>query len=130
LKRSLKYKAFFSPTLLYLFSDFKPSKGYDKVTPRRLIDKMLGFLHLIGIKSQDNYKLELAEEWRAIARELLPEGRRYIGFAVGAGYRSKCWPRTSYQALAKSLVREGYQPVVILGPQEQDWVQKKAGFPL
>ena len=122
LKRSLKYKAFFSPTLRYLFSDFKPSKGYD--APRRLIDKMLGFLHLIGIKSQDNYKLELAEEWRAIARELLPEGRRYIGFAVGAGYRSKCWPRTSYQALAKSLVREGYRPVVILGPQEQDWVQE------
>ncbi len=122
LKRSLKYKAFFSPTLRYLLSDFKPSKGYN--APRRLIDKMLDFLHIIGIKSQNKYKLELAAGWRETARALLPEGKRYIGLAVGAGYRLKCWPRTSYQALAKSLVKEGYQPVVILGPQEQDWVQE------
>lgn len=122
LKCSLKYKSFFSPTLRYLFSDFKPPKGYD--APRRLIDKMLGFLHTIGITSQGNYKLELTKDWRSKACELLPEGKRYVGLAVGAGYRSKCWPRTSYQDLARSLMQEGYQPVVILGPQEQDWVDE------
>lgn len=121
LKFSLEHKDFFSSTLRYLFSDFKPSKGDN--TPRRLIDKMLGFLHVIGVKPLENYKLELSEEWRAKARELLPEGKRYIGLAVGAGYRAKCWPRGSYQKLAKLLRQEGYQPVVILGPQEQDWVE-------
>ncbi|HBN23049.1 MAG TPA: ADP-heptose--LPS heptosyltransferase [Holosporales bacterium] len=122
LKFSLKHKAFFSSTLRYLFSDFKPPKGYD--IPRRLIDKMLGFLHIIGVTPHENYKLELSEEWRAKACELLPEGKCYIGLAVGAGYRSKCWPRDSYQELSKLLIKEGYQPVVILGPQEQDWVQE------
>jgi len=122
LKYALTYKAFFSPTLRYFLSDFKPPKGYK--APRRLIDKMLGFLHIMGIKSQENYALELAPEWRSKAQELLPEGKRYIGLAVGAGYRSKCWPRASYQDLARSLIKEGYQPVVVLGPQEQDWVQE------
>lgn len=122
LKLSLKHKDFFSPTLRYVFSDFKPLKGYQE--PRRLIDKMLGFLNIIGITPDENYKLELSEEWRAKACELLPDGKRYIGLAVGAGYRSKCWPRDSYQDLARFLIKEGYQPVVILGPQEQDWVQE------
>lgn len=120
LKWSLSYKTFFSPTLRYLLSDIKPPKGYE--TPRRLIDKMLGFLDLMGVSFQEKYVLDLDQEWRTKAQELLPEGKKYIGLAVGAGYRSKCWPRESYQKLARELKKENYQPVVILGPQEQDWV--------
>lgn len=123
LKLSLKSKAFFSPTMGGLFSDFKPKKGRKK--PRRLIDKMLGFLDIMGMDTAKKIPLSLDQQWRDKALELLPEHqdhKGYVGLAVGAGFRSKCWPMASYWALSKALCHEGYQPVVILGPQEQDWV--------
>lgn len=113
----------FSPTLHYLFSDFKPPGGYK--ASRRLADKMLGFLEIIGINKQEHFQLSLDREWDHKAQELLPESKEkkgFIGLAVGAGSHTKCWPKESYMALARHLIQKGYQPVVILGPQEQDWI--------
>ncbi len=120
LKMQLTCTYFFSPTLGYFLSDFKPPKGYK--APKRLIDKMLGFLDIIGMDIKTSYVLDLDQEWQEKAAELLPGHKKYIGFAVGAGYRAKCWPRKSYQSLARQIKKEGYKPVIILGPQEQDWV--------
>ena len=120
LKRLLSFKRFFSPTFSHYFSDFKPVKGYK--SPKRLVDKMLGFLEIMKMASSRAYTLDLAQEWQEKAAELFPEGKKYIVFAVGAGYRAKCWPQEKYRALARRLQKEGYEPVIILGPQEQDWV--------
>ena len=121
LKLKLKYHKFFSPSLGYFFSDFKPLEKAQK--SRRLIDKMLGFLRVMGMTKMPDYKLVLDQEWQEKATKILPEGKSYIGFAVGAGYRSKCWPQDSYISLAKELKKQGYEPVIILGPQEQDWIE-------
>ena len=93
LKLKLKYHKFFSPSLGYFFSDFKPLEKAQK--SRRLIDKMLGFLRVMGMTKMPDYKLVLDQEWQEKATKILPEGKSYIGFAVGAGYRSKCWPQDS-----------------------------------
>ncbi len=65
--------------------------------------------------------LTLAQEWDATAAALLPEGARYIGFVVGAGHPDKCWPLAQFIALAQSVSRQGYTPVIFLGPQEKPY---------
>ena len=121
LKLKLHYQSFFSPALGYLLSDFKPLNNH--TSPKRLIDKMLDFLRTIGMKEMPENEVTLDKALQDKAKELLPDGKTYIGFAVGAGYRSKCWPREHYISLGKDLKKQGYEPVVILGPQEQDWVE-------
>jgi ADP-heptose:LPS heptosyltransferase len=60
--------------------------------------------------------------WAEAAAALLPEGPAYVGLAPGAGGKSKCWPLESYTALARRLAGRGLKPVVLLGPEEEDWV--------
>jgi ADP-heptose:LPS heptosyltransferase len=54
----------------------------------------------------------------AAARELLPDGPTYVGFAPGAGGADKRWPLERYIALARSQTARGRTPVFFLGPQE------------
>lgn len=56
--------------------------------------------------------------WQAHAAELLPEGKRYIGFIVGAGHPDKRWPLEQFIALAQDVAARGDVPVIFLGPQE------------
>lgn len=48
-------------------------------------------------------------------------GRRYVGFAPGAGGRHKCWPLDRFIAVAAEMVEQGRVPVFLLGPNEAKW---------
>jgi len=56
------------------------------------------------------------------AAELLPDGRTYIGIVPGAGDREKCWPLDRFTYLARDCLVAGHVPVMLLGPNEADWV--------
>jgi ADP-heptose:LPS heptosyltransferase len=56
------------------------------------------------------------------AVELLPGGRTYIGLVPGAGNREKCWPLDRFIALAHDCLAAGHVPVMLLGPDESDWL--------
>lgn len=55
------------------------------------------------------------------AAHLLPGGPSYIGLVPGAGGADRRWPLRHWIALANSLTRDGYVPVVFLGPEERGW---------
>lgn len=104
----------------YCLSDFKPLKPYKR--QKNLSDQLLDFLKTLGMEPALTYTLTLDPVLESMADILLPQGPKYIGLAVGAGMRVKCWPQENYHALARFLKEKGFQPVVILGPQEADWV--------
>ncbi len=56
------------------------------------------------------------------AAELLPGGRTYVGLVPGAGNRAKCWPLDRFMALARDCLAAGQVPVMLLGPNEADWL--------
>ena len=58
----------------------------------------------------------------ASARNALPIGPFYIGFAPGAGGREKCWSLQQYINAAQIQVARGRTPVFFLGPQERQWL--------
>lgn len=57
----------------------------------------------------------------AEALPLPPAERRYVALAPGAGDRRKCWPLEAFAALARGHEARGRIPVVLLGPQEEEW---------
>lgn len=121
LKYYFNTAAFFSPAARYSLSDFKPPRGTPK--PANLCAQLLGFLQTLNMDPMPPRGVSLPPELEELATRLLPPGPRYIGLAVGAGMRIKCWPASHYQSLARLLVSKGYQPVVLLGPQEADWIE-------
>jgi ADP-heptose:LPS heptosyltransferase len=60
-------------------------------------------------------------ESEAAAAHLLPAGPTYVGLVPGAGGADRRWPLNHWIALANSLTRDGYVPVVFLGPEERGW---------
>lgn len=52
------------------------------------------------------------------AAQILPEGRDYIGFIIGAGHPDKCWPLDRFMAIAAAQAEAGRVPVIFLGPAE------------
>ena len=93
--------------------------------------------HLRLLKQATGFKLDSFWPWplpaayvqRAAA--LLPAGSRYVGLAPGAGNagRDKRWPLERYVNLAKALAKEGFVPVVFLGPEEAGWEEQFAAVP-
>ena len=61
-----------------------------------------------------------AGDWAAQAKQLLPDGARYVGFSVGAGHPDKCWCRDKFIALAQHVTTQGFVPVFFVGPQDHD----------
>jgi heptosyltransferase II len=64
--------------------------------------------------------------WRS-ERGLNGDGRPVVALAPGAVGPSKRWPSSSYAALAKRLIAEGFSVWVLGGPAEQSLVAEIAG---
>ena len=50
-----------------------------------------------------------------LTREGVPEGRRFVAFAIGANWPNKRWPAEHFAALADRLYRVGFIPVLVGG---------------
>lgn len=63
--------------------------------------------------------LAVADAYHARARDLLPDGPSYVGFAPGAGDPTKVWPLENFLEVARRQSQDGRVPVFILGPGEE-----------
>ncbi len=85
----------------------------------RFIDQLLAMAAAAAGVTLTPKPIALADpSWEQAARNVLPEGQRYIGFVVGAGHPDKCWPLDRFIALAQTQLERGRIPVIFLGPQE------------
>ncbi len=116
------HRRFISPAARFAFSSVKPPKGYK--WPKSMQRQLLDLLELASgrtFDAPDLLDLDYDPALEARARELLPDGRDYVGFAPGSGGLPKCWPLERFVALAKMQVERGRVPVFALGPQETHW---------
>ena len=95
----------------------------DRNKPASMLAQMLRLIEVCGVVPAlaDLPPLTLPANLGAEAARRLPAGRPLIGLAPGAGGRHKCWPLARFLALGKALSAREFRPVVLLGPDEQDW---------
>jgi ADP-heptose:LPS heptosyltransferase len=119
----IPHKTFISPAGRFLLSSIKAPKGYK--FPKSMQRQLLDLLELASgqiFKTPKNLNLDLGQDYRADALELLPGGKDYIGFAPGSGGKPKCWDLKNFIRLAESEAERNRVPVFFLGPQEPEWM--------
>ena len=123
LKRTLWLKRiphdkFYSKAVRYMLSEAKPSnrskEGGGVFDDLMTLGSMATGVDLI----REN--IEIPAEFDEKAKHLLPDGKSYIGFVVGAGKEFKLWALENHVRLAKELEAKGKIPVFITGPNEKD----------
>lgn len=122
--KRIPHRIFISSAANFFFSDIKPN-NIDLYNSDSIQSRLLCLIGLgAGKALQQNYKLNLPQEYLELAMTLLPEGHIYIGLAPGAGGRKKCWPLENFIEIAKNQVKNGRLPVFFLGPDEVAWAEK------
>jgi ADP-heptose:LPS heptosyltransferase len=111
----------------YLFSHRRPPGRWTR--PRHIGERALSMAEA-ALRGPADYsgRLECGAAARAAARALLPEGRTYVGLALGSREARKNWPLPRYAALARALVEGGHVPVLLVGPQERDIARQVSGL--
>ena len=115
--RRIRSRCFVSGAAGFLLSSRKPRLPYRK--PQSMAQQLFDLIEIAsGKRPAPDFTLRLDEEWRALARRLLPEGPVYVGIAPGAGGAHKRWPLERFIALAHAQLAEDRIPVFLLGPDE------------
>jgi len=93
-----------------------------KIFKEKKIFKVLMMLgSLLAGKELKTEKLDLPDDkYLDEAKRILPDGKKYLGFIVGAGQPFKLWPMDSFIAVAKNFIEKGFMPAFFLGPMEED----------
>ena len=112
-----------APAMDYRFSMIKPPT--DVVPTRHLGQLFVDWVGWItGEAVTPDRSLAIPSAAQEAAKAALPDDQAvYVGFVPGAGDREKCWPLTSFIAVAKAMMVENpaIKPVFMLGPDEIDW---------
>lgn len=75
-------------------------------------------------------RVPLPDAAHAAAAALLPAGPIYVAICPGAHGTEKIWPMDRFVAAAKHFAARGWQPVVMIGPNEAEMVARlKAELP-
>ncbi|WNK00178.1 glycosyltransferase family 9 protein [Thalassospiraceae bacterium LMO-JJ14] len=122
--RRIRHTHFISPAAKFLLSSIKPRKDYK--FPKAMQRQMLDLLEIASGQSfatPAKLDLNIPVQYTSDAASLLPDGKRYIGFAPGSGGRPKCWPLDRFIAAACDVRDAGYTPVFLIGPQEEEWAE-------
>lgn len=111
----------------YLFAHRRPAGRWKR--PRHIGERALSMAGA-ALQGPADYsgRLECGEAARAAARALLPEGKTYVGLAVGSREARKNWPLPRYAALARALIERGRVPVLLVGPQEREIAEEIRGL--
>ncbi len=118
--KRLPHRYFIAFALRYALSDLRPSPFNRK--PPHLVDRLMDVVTLLTrTKPQPQGAINLPADIMAQAERALPDGGSYIGFAPGAGGKTKIWPRENFIAVARTVSDQGFTPVFILGPDEVNW---------
>ena len=120
--RRIRHGVFLSSTARFFFSSRRPAN--QTVFPRSLLGQFTFLLDLVsespgGVPEP----IRVGPEFLKSAAKVLPDGPRYVGFAPGAGDKTKTWPLDRFISLARARVEAEDVPVFILGPDERDWTE-------
>jgi ADP-heptose:LPS heptosyltransferase len=121
LKR-ISHRRFIAPTRNFLLSDEKPAGDFRDAPVFR--QTRILFELALQRPLMLPTELSLPATFEVQARDLLPAGFTYVGFAPGAGGKDKCWPLEHFVAAARAQVLAGRRVVFFLGPEEQDWFER------
>jgi ADP-heptose:LPS heptosyltransferase len=114
----LKHRGFYCCLPGYVLCDGRPQAG--RVRPKHIGERMLSLVGCAtGAPPDGSGRLEASDEASALAREALPDGRRYVGIAPGSREARKNWPMARFCEVAQALQADGLTPVFFLGPMEQ-----------
>ena len=119
----IPHKTFVSPAGRFFLSSIKPPKGYK--FPKSMQRQLLDLLELASgqkFATPKSLNLDPGKNYRSKALDLLPIGKKYIGFAPGSGGQPKCWALENFIRIAIKEVKKNYVPVFFLGPQEPEWL--------
>ncbi len=117
-RRVLRYRRYYAALPGYVLSDARPPGRFAR--PRHVGERAFSLAQAaLGKAADGDGRLESGEEGRKIAARLLPEGRTYIGLAVGSREARKNWPLEKFAELASLIAGRGLVPVLLTGPQEQ-----------
>ncbi len=117
--RRVQHELFISPAMNFRFSDRRLDKHTYGVTAYERFCALMSLL--AGAPLDPQACLPLIEGDETIARQALPDGKVYIGFAPGSASARKCWPLDRFLELAHRQLEHQRQPVFFLGPAEQAW---------
>jgi len=133
--KKIPHDLFLALAARFVFSDRRPPFWLSKKP--HMVDRLLQLVELASKeKAVSTGSLSVREDMLAKAQQILPAGKTYVGFAIGAGNKIKIWPRYKFEELAAKQMDKGRVPVFILGPQEQaDYaalaaIMAQAKFPL
>lgn len=121
--KKIPHNFFYSSYKNFFLSSFHPIFPQPK-NPHDVLENLLW--HLSNIKGQkiDKFfpKIKIPDHMLEQAKYLLPEENdKYIGIAPGSGGRQKCWNLENYINLGILLIKLGFKPVYLIGPQELEW---------
>jgi ADP-heptose:LPS heptosyltransferase len=117
LKRQISHETFVSASARFFLSNVPPA--YPVRSPL-VIDHLMRLASSAAQRPLLPIPVSLSDpKWQAAAKILLPNGKRYIGFIVGAGHPKKCWPLANFLRLATANVALGFTPAFLLGPGER-----------
>ncbi|MDA0821310.1 MAG: lipopolysaccharide heptosyltransferase family protein [Proteobacteria bacterium] len=117
LLKRISHRLFISPAANFRFSDRQPRA--DMPYPDSVYEQLrcLGEL-AAGRKLQIKPVIDVGAANERLAKQLLPDGKRYLGLAPGSAGESKRWPLRRYIDLAKAHGSNDLTPVFFLGPEE------------
>jgi ADP-heptose:LPS heptosyltransferase len=119
--RRIRTGSFVSGAAGFLLSSRKPPSGAGK--PPSMIGQLFALLSVAaGRPVTPVFDLALDSAWTSRAAALLPDGKRYVGIAPGAGGAHKRWPLERFAALARGQIAAGRAAVFLLGPDEESWL--------
>jgi ADP-heptose:LPS heptosyltransferase len=117
LLKRISHRLFISPAANFRFSDRQPHA--DTPYPDSVYEQLRCLAELAaGRKLQINPVIDVGAANERLAKQLLPDGKRYLGLAPGSAGESKRWPLRCYIDLAKAHGSNGLTPVFFLGPEE------------
>jgi ADP-heptose:LPS heptosyltransferase len=123
---ALRHRGFYCCLPGYLLCDGPPPAGRSR--PRHIGERMLSLVGCAtGLPPDGSGRLEATAQAAALARQTLPDGRRYAGIAPGSRDARKNWPMQRFIEVAQALPRHGLTPVFFLGPMEQASAAQIAG---
>jgi ADP-heptose:LPS heptosyltransferase len=116
----LSHRGFYA-SLPYDLLSTRPSP---RPVPSGVAVRMLSLVEAAsGAPADSRGDFEIGSAAIHVATWRLPEGRTYVGLAVGGSDGRESWPLAAYIALAERLERAGRTPVFLIGPRERSLVE-------
>jgi ADP-heptose:LPS heptosyltransferase len=115
----LRHRGFYACLPGFALSDRPPPGRWTR--PRGIAARALSMAEAaLGGPVDWRGTLDAPPAAQELAARLLPAGPRYVGLAPGSREARKNWPLDSWIALAGKLAANGAVPVLLIGPQERE----------